>query len=89
MPALVPASYLGGFFVLCDKECFFSALQARYLKVGRFLANNRVFTGCVDFVISGHCCRLVKDRVVCCGVGVVCISALLDGGCLSRIFLSK
>ena len=82
MPALVPASFLGGFVVLRDKECFFSDLQDHYLKVGRVLSNNGFLTGGGDFVISGHCCRFVRGLVVWCGMGAVCISALLDGGCL-------
>ena len=40
VPTLLPASFLGGLVVLCDKECFFTALQVHYLKVGRVLANN-------------------------------------------------
>ena len=79
----------GFFFVLRDKECFFSALQAHYLKVGRVLSNNGFLTGGGDFVISGNCCRFVRGRLVWCGVGVVYISALLDGACSGRIFLSK
>ena len=89
VPALVPESSLGGFFVLRDKECFFSAPQAHYLKVVRVLDNNSFLTGGGDFVISGNCCRFVRGRLFWCGAGVVCISELLDGGCLGRIFLSK
>ena len=87
MPALLPI--LGGFVVLRDKECFFFDLQAHYLKVGRVLSNNGFLTGGGYFVISGNCCRFVRGRVVWCGMGAVYISALLDGGCLGRIFLSK
>ena len=52
----------GGFFVLRDKECFFSVLKAHYLKVVRVLANNgfcnqwtllRVRKGSVDLVRGG------------------------------------
>ena len=79
----------GRFFVLRDKECVFSFLQAHYLKVVRVLTNNGFLTGGSDFVISVNCCRFVRGRVVWCGVGAVCIGALLDSGCLGRIFLSK
>ena len=88
-PVLVPASFMGGVFFLRDKEWFFPALQAHYLKVVRVLANNGFLTGGGDFVIIGHCCRFVRGLVVWCGLGAVCISALLDGGCSGRIFLSK
>ena len=60
VPALVPASFLGGLVILRDKGCFFSALQAHYLKVVRVLANNVFLTSSGDFVISGHCCRFVR-----------------------------
>ena len=71
VPALVPASFLGGFVVLSDKECLFYALQAHYLKVGRVLANNGFLTSGGDSVISGHCCMFVRGMVVWFGLRVV------------------
>ena len=87
---LVPHTFFVRFFCRF-RTCPISGIAWFYRMWGRVrvLANNVFLTGGGDFLIIGHCCRFVWGRVVWCGVGAVCISALLDGGCSGRIFLSK